>query len=412
MRTVIIGNGGAAAESVTALRGSGYTSEIHVFSDVVFPAFNPTLLTYYIAGKIELEGIFPFGGDPYARYGVTLHSGSAVVQLDALNKTVENAAGLKMSWDNCIVCSGASPVIPEVYKDKGVYTIRSVPDATALKKQISPGKKALVAGASLIGVKVVEALSLQGVEVSLTDTQSHVLPMSACAGCAALIERTLEKNGVQLHLGTDSDTDSPDLSRYDFIVLCAGTRPNIDFIDKAQVNTAGGVITDKFMRANRSGLYAAGDAACVRDGAYEYVAPGLWAGARLTGRAAGRNIAGKNEACIEVTRHNNSCFFGLDFASAGDISKGDDIFEMESGGRYCAIAWKDGRIVGVNLLNMPEISGIIKSWAFGIPKLSNIVLSKVFNKYPPVKDAFLSYGSVSDAGSVSGSSSVSDSAKF
>ena len=86
MRTVIIGNGGAAMESLIALRGSGYDSEIHVFSDSTFPAMNPTLLTYFIAGKIGFEGLFPYSNDIYDRYGVNLHRDSKVTGLDIFSK--------------------------------------------------------------------------------------------------------------------------------------------------------------------------------------------------------------------------------------------------------------------------------------------------------------------------------------
>ena len=375
-------------ESVMALRAGGYDSEIHLFTDSAFPPLNPTLLTYFIAGKIGFEELFPFRGDLCKKFGVTLHSGSKVEKLDALDKTVENSAGLKMSYDNCAVCTGASPVIPKEYQDAAVFAIRSVDDAIALKKRISPGKKALVAGASMTGIKVVEALAQQGMEVTLTDTEAHVFPFAAHNKCAALIERLLVEKGINLRLGADS----PDLSKYDVIVVCVGVRPNIDFIDKTQVDAGNGVLVDKYMRTNCAGLYAAGDCAEMRDGPSGHVAPGLWASARYMGKAAGNNIAGKNEACREVIRHNSTRFFGVDFASIGDISHGDDVFEMEPLGKYCRIAWKDDRIMGINLFNMPEISGILKSHIQKSQDLSAMSMYKVFDKYPPVREAFLKRG--------------------
>jgi NAD(P)H-nitrite reductase large subunit len=383
-------------ESVMALRAGGYDSEIHLFTDSSSPALNPTLLTYFIAGKIGREGLFPFSDDLCEKHGVTLHSGSRVTKLDALGKTVENSAGEKMSYDNCIVCSGASPAIPQKYKeyqDTTVFTIRSVDDAAELKKRISPGKKALVAGASMAGIKVVEALAQQGVEVTLTDTQKHVFPFAAYTKCAELIERLIEGSGVNLRLGAGS----PDLYQYDIIVVCVGVKPNVDFIDKTQVDTDNGVLVDKFMRTNRAGLYAAGDCAQIRAGESGRITPGLWASARYMGSAAGNNVAGKNEACREVIRHNITRFFGVDFASIGDISQdengqnddgGGDVFEMESSGKYCRIAWKNGRVMGVNLLNMPEISGILKSHMQKSSDLSNLAMCKVFDKYPPIREAF------------------------
>ena len=388
MRTVIIGNGGAAVESVVALRGGGNDSEIHLFSDSAFPALNPTLLTYYIAGKMGFEDLFPFDGDIYRRYEVKLHLGSRVTQLDAVNKTVENDAKVKMSYDNCIVCSGAGPVIPKRYQDRAVYTIRSAQDAISLKKQISEGKKALVVGASMVGIKVVEALAGNGVEVTLTDTQDHVFPLTSHARCSALIERRLLELGIHLELATDN----PDLSWYDIIVVCVGVTPNIGFIDKTQIDTDNGILIDRFMRTSCEGLYAAGDCARIRASGSGSLAPGLWASARYMGRTAGNNIAGKNEACFEVVRHNSTRVFDMDFSSIGDISQGDDIFEMESRGKYCMISRKEDQIMGINLLNMPEISGILKSQTISSQGLSAITMGKVFGRHPRIRKAFLERG--------------------
>ena len=388
MRTVIIGNGGAAVESIKALRDCGNNTEIHLFSDSAFPAVNPMLLTHYIAGEIGLEDLFPFNEDIYQKCAVDLHLGSRVRRIDAVKKTVENAAGVSLSYDNCIICSGASPVIPEKYKSKAVFTVRTVQDAIALKKRISAGMKALVVGASMIGIKVTEALVGQGIDVTMTDMQANVFPMAAHVNCAALIERKLIDNGVKLSLAKDV----PDVSQYEIIVVCVGVSPNIDFVDKTQVNTERGILVDRYMRTNCEGLYAAGDCAQMRSSVSGNVAHGLWASARYMGKTAGSNISGRNEACFEVIRHNSTRFFGLDFASIGDISQGDDVFEMESHGRYCMISWKDGRIMGINLLNMPEISGILKSKTVKSRELSAVAMGLVFGRYPNIRDAFLERG--------------------
>ena len=388
MKTAIIGNGGAAAESIIALRSGGYNSEIHLFSDSKHPAFNPTLITYFIAGKIDAQAL-PFQqSDFYKKHDVKLHMGSRVTALDAFEKTVENSAGERMVYDNCVVCSGASPIIPDEYQGCKVFTVRCIDDASALKDQLSPGKKALIAGASMIGIKVAEALAGQGIEVSLTDTQPHVFPLTAHRNCAERIEQKLAENGIRLCLGSGA----ADLSEYDFIVICAGVTPNIGFLDKTQVNTDKGVLVDINMRTNRSGLYAAGDAAQVRDAGGEPVAPGLWASARYMGRTAGSNIAGKNSVCAAVIRHNHTRFFGYDFASAGDISNNDDVFETDSGEKYCRIAFQDGRVIGINLFNMPEISGMLKSRISKATVISDIALGKVFCRYPEIRDAFMKRG--------------------
>jgi len=128
----------------------------------------------------------------------------------------------------------------------------------------------------------------------------------------------------------------------------------------------------------------------MRDGSA--MASGLWAGARYMGRVAGYNIAGKKEACCEVISQNITRFLDVDFASIGDIHAGDDVFEMEHDGKYCRVSWENGRIAGINLLNMPEVSGIMKSQIRKTSEFSSVTMGKVFNRYPAVKEAFLERG--------------------
>ena len=55
----ILGNGCAGAECLKALRESGYQGQIHIFSDSKWPVYNPTLTTYYLAGKNGFRWSFP-----------------------------------------------------------------------------------------------------------------------------------------------------------------------------------------------------------------------------------------------------------------------------------------------------------------------------------------------------------------
>ena len=79
-RYAIIGFGCAGYQALTALRESDMEAEIHVFSDLGEPPANPMLTTYYAAGRIPFEALFPFGTleEIEKRYSPVIHSGVAV----------------------------------------------------------------------------------------------------------------------------------------------------------------------------------------------------------------------------------------------------------------------------------------------------------------------------------------------
>ena len=59
------------------------------------------LTTYYVAGKIGFEGLFPYGAGQefYLKYGVDVYSESPVVALDAEQKVVHAKSGLEIKYD-------------------------------------------------------------------------------------------------------------------------------------------------------------------------------------------------------------------------------------------------------------------------------------------------------------------------
>jgi NAD(P)H-nitrite reductase large subunit len=81
-------------------------------SDTDTPAFNPMLSPYYLKGVIPWENCFPFGRSFYTEYDITCHFHASVELLDHVNHQVALANGERLSYDRCLVATGASPVIP------------------------------------------------------------------------------------------------------------------------------------------------------------------------------------------------------------------------------------------------------------------------------------------------------------
>lgn len=57
----IIGFGCAGYHALSAIREAGSTARVDIYSDTNMPPYNPMLTTYYVAGKLSYEGMFPFG---------------------------------------------------------------------------------------------------------------------------------------------------------------------------------------------------------------------------------------------------------------------------------------------------------------------------------------------------------------
>jgi NAD(P)H-nitrite reductase large subunit len=378
--TVIIGNGCAGAECIKALRESGCNEKIHLFTGSRWPVSNPMLTTYYAEGKIGFDGLFPYGAGPefYLRYGVDVHTESPVEVLDAEQKVVYAKSGIGLKYDQCLIATGAKPILPPVegVGSERVYTLRTVEDAIRLKEAMAKKpKKALVIGASMVGIKLVGLFYQAGMEVCLADLAQHIFPLTAHPECGRVIEERLAQKGIKLRFGAEIERveetirgikayfkGSTKIEEADLLVMCIGVQANTGFIDRKQVAVDSGILIDGHMRTNIPGLYAAGDVAQGKNllsGRMQII--GMWNNARYQGRTAGRNMAGGNEFFPGTIPHHITHFMGMDFVSIGDVNDHDRTDKKYDGKRYIQLFWKNRLLTGANFLDSFTESGAVKN---------------------------------------------------
>ncbi|SHJ33613.1 NAD(P)/FAD-dependent oxidoreductase [Parasporobacterium paucivorans] len=409
---VVIGSGYAAAESIMSMRSSGFSGEIHLLSDTGWLGFNPMLTSYYLSGKVEFNELFPFGkSEDFAReYDVNMHMGSPVIELDTKKKSVTNANGEKIHYDKCLICSGAETIKPKIHCEVEdlVFTLRTVEEMQALEERLTrPVKNAVIAGASMVGVKMAEMLANRGSNVSFVDLAPHIFSLAAHENCSVEIEERLRNKQIDLYFNhaiekiqKSSDGAVVQLSGYadlistDLVIMCVGVRPRVGFLDRNEISVDRGILVDEYMRTSVSDVYAAGDVAQGRNmltGENQII--GLLANARYQGRTAGRNMAGQLEKYPGNIPHNTTHFFDMEFMSAGDMHSGDRMTENKEGDKYAAFCFQGKRLCGMNLLNMPEVSGILKNYFVKVletnegivpEKLqgSSLILNQAFSEYP------------------------------
>lgn len=409
-RIAIIGNGCAAAECIKALRESGQAAEIHIFKDSRWPVYNPMLTTYYVAGKIDFDQLFPYQGEEfYRQYNVEVHSASPVISLDAEKRVVANQAGFELDYAQCLVASGASPVLPPIEgigSDK-IYVMRTVEDAVRLKEAIAKKpRRALVVGASMVGIKLVELFYRAGMEVCLADLADRIFPMIAHPDCSYVMQERLSQLGIKLRFGSGikrvEDTpngikayfdQSNETEEADLVAICIGVRANTGFIDRTHVEVKQGVLINEHMQTNIPGLYAAGDVSQGKNlltGTQQII--GLWANARYQGRTAGMNMAGMSEVLPGNIPHNITHFMGMDFVGIGDICRYDKTEKKYDGKRFLQIFRKDGLITGANFVDAYTESGVIKNalikgiiqsnpgYSNSLPAVQNHLLKKILEE--------------------------------
>lgn len=384
-KTAIIGFGCAGYHALRAMRQQGYQGEIHVYANVSHPPANPMLTTYYVAGRIPYEGMFPFGSlqELASKYQAVLHMDTSVLRVDTASRQVILSDQTAEAYDQILIATGARAVSPALGggSQNRRFLMRTAQDALQLKKLLDEGKvsSAVVVGASMVGIKVVELLHDRGISVILTDLAPRMFPLACMEETAQEIQRVLERRGIVTMLGSGVDrtetygqgiftylTDGRVLES-DILVLCMGTRANVELvantqvIDSEPVKVNRGIVVDRRMQTTVPGIYAAGDC-CeglnIQTG--ETALIGLWANAAEQGRCAGVNMAGGDALYGGSLPSNITHYFDVDFVGVGDPNIPGHRHMFRRGKETYALTEQDGRISCINILGSYRNSGMIR----------------------------------------------------
>ena len=380
-RTAIIGFGCAGFHAAKSMREHGYDGEIHIYSNTDAPPANPMLTTYYVTGALAYEGMFPFGALDVLQeeYGLIIHRNEPVAALDSAQRKLTLRDGRTAFFDHVVLATGASALVPPIpgVERPGVFCMRTVEDAARLRERLDQGvRSAVVIGASMVGIKLVELLHKRGISVTLADMAPHIFPTAALPEVAAEIEDRLTAQGISLYFsrpieaiegaenGLEVCLGGGQRLPCDIALLCIGTRANTQLADDG-IRVGRGIVVNDRMETSAPGIYAAGDC-CegnnLLTGQTQII--GLWDNAARQGETAGANIAGVQPSASypgNIT-HNITHFMDMDFIGLGDIRMQGErrTFPLPDRRGRVDLVVQNGRMVCVNILDQYRISGVLK----------------------------------------------------
>lgn len=384
MNTVaIVGFGCAGYHGAKALREADFCGTIDVFSASEFAPANPMLTTYHAAGKLNFEGMFPFGSlqDISRQLELRIFSGQPVTRLCTKDKTLVTTDKIERGYDRILIASGARAFVPPIGEvpQNNIFYLRTPEDAQLLRARMERGdvRHGVVIGASMAGVKVAELLVNAGADCLLADMAPRVFPLAALPEMSEEIHRRMQKKGVQLAFGQGLSglNELPNgqievcfgetRERADVVALCIGVRPQLDFIDPQEIKLDRGIVVDHQMRTSAADIYAAGDCCTAYNLQTGKPQPiNLWANAGYQGRTAGFAMAGRDETFAGSFAHNITHFLEMDFIGCGDVNAQGEVMEYRrpDGSFWLKAVLQDGKPACVNLLDNYVISGVIKHY--------------------------------------------------
>ena len=170
---------------------------ITLISDEPYHTYSRPLISYFLAGKVTEEKMLYRGQDFYQKNTVTTLLGQKAIAIDTDSKEVRLENNEVLVYDKLLVATGGTPFIPPMagLEKKNVFTFIKKDDVKAISKVVATGKKAVIVGAGLIGLKAAEGLSSLGVDVTIVELANRVLSAILDEDGADIVRKHLEKRG-------------------------------------------------------------------------------------------------------------------------------------------------------------------------------------------------------------------------
>ena len=312
----IVGASLAGASAAATLREEGFEGAVVLIgAEARYPYERPPLSKGYLRGAVPFEKALVRPAAFYEDHRIELRLGTRVTRVDAGARLLHVDTGDPVRYDTLLVATGVSNRRPDIpgLDLAGIFSLRSVDDADALRRQVAPGRRAVAIGMGFIGCEVVASLRQEGVEVVAIDPLPAPLYRVLGEQVGAVLAAVHGDHGVETIFGDvvtrfEGDrrverviTRGGRRIECDFVVAAVGVEPAVGCLAGSGVELNDGVVVDEFCRSTVSGVFAAGDVANHFHPVFgRRMRVEHWQNAMRQGAAAARSMIGNGRPYDEV----------------------------------------------------------------------------------------------------------------
>jgi NADPH-dependent 2,4-dienoyl-CoA reductase/sulfur reductase-like enzyme/nitrite reductase/ring-hydroxylating ferredoxin subunit len=357
-KIVIVGGGAAGFAAAEMLRRQGFGGAITMLSDdAAAPVDRPNLSKDYLAGQAPEDWMSLRPDDFYPEAGIDLRLNTPVVSIDPGGRSVKLANGNVVPFDRLLLATGAEPVRLQISgaDQQRVHTLRTLADSRAIIAAAGSAKRALVIGASFIGLEVAASLRTRNLEVHVVAPEQRPMERVLGAEIGDFVRALHEEHGVMFHLqdtvahmdGARAMLKGAGTIETDMVVLGVGVRPRLSLAEQAGLATDRGVTVDAFLETSAPGIFAAGDIARWPDShSGASIRVEHWVVAERQGQTAARNMLGQRER-FDAVPFFWSQHYDVPINYVGHAERWDEIrIDGSIEGRDCLVEYRHkGRVL-------------------------------------------------------------------
>jgi 3-phenylpropionate/trans-cinnamate dioxygenase ferredoxin reductase component len=271
----IVGAGHAGVQAAASLREDGFREPIVLLSDEPeLPYQRPPLSKAFLKGEMDVHGL-PLRAEAFFRdHSIDLRLGARATRIDRASHLIEMEDGSAVEYGHLIVATGARQrrlAAPGVDLP-GVFSLRTIADATAIREQLRRGTKLVIIGAGFIGLEIAATARSLGAEVTVVEV-ARPMGRAVSTIMSDFYLKTHGSSGIRFRIGRGVTeirgadkaeavvlTDGEVLPA-DCVVVGVGVAAEDALARESGLECANGVVVDAHMQTSDPAISAIGDCA-------------------------------------------------------------------------------------------------------------------------------------------------------
>jgi len=275
-RIIIVGAGAAAYRFICTYRSVNTLDHIQVFSKEKDPFYNRVLLPEYVNETLPWEKLQKFRQGEFESMNIQLNLGNEIASINRDEKYVVDRHGQRHDYDKLIIATGSRANVPKdapVHLD-GVFTMRTRNDADSLRRLLKPEASVLIVGGGLLGLELAASLEEIDINVSILQLGSRLMERQIDNLSGQLLLEFIDEKNITVYLNDQVQSIEPKTGpgltaqlrsgrrlEVDAIVYAVGTKPNIEFLQEAGLESARGIIVNDYLQTSDANIFAIGEIA-------------------------------------------------------------------------------------------------------------------------------------------------------
>lgn len=369
---IIIGASHATAQLIPSLRQEGWEGDILVVSDDPnLPYHRPPLSKAYLSGEKDADSLNIRPGAFYEKQNAEFKTGR-VTNINRQQQTISLANGETLNYDKLAICTGARVRKVDIPGSNltGIYYLRDMADAEAIKRSVVAGQQAVIVGGGYIGLETAASLTKLGMQVTVLEMADRILQRVTAPEVSEFYNRVHTEHGVRIMTNSCADafvgeenvekvvcSDGTELEA-DLVVVGVGVIPNTELAEAAGLNIDNGIVVDEFCSTDDPNIVAAGD--CTNHVSQIYgrrIRLESVPNATEQAKAAAASICGKQKDCSNNLPWFWSDQYDLKLQIAG-LSQGyDEVVirgDINSNDGFAAFYLQQGQLLAADCVNRPK----------------------------------------------------------